>query len=340
MVVEFSSGKEASGYGVLPGWQGEHDRGRRSYGADDCQVRRSGEGGRRGGRHGRPGRSAAWDVSRFGCGGEEDDDGEIIATRGGSGDGGEERLEEGVYERSDGGGAAHAAAEPADGATGEASADDEARHGEGEFAPGELRGGESAVQPEFGQGLFALRIAELSAEGRAGDAGEPHDAAEDDDAESRRLVVEPMCSIEEEFAHHKPGLARVNNGSFGSCPKSVLAAQAAWFRWWLRQPDGCYFGPLEAQLLRARQEVANLIHAPVEEVFLLENVTASASMVALDVMWSFAEGRYSKGDAILMLNFTYGAMKKAFQVSLSLRPHAINSSDFNILHKRKTSMHP
>jgi hypothetical protein len=110
-------------------------------------------------------------------------------------------------------------------------------------------------------------------------------------------------------------LARLNNGSFGSCPKSVLAAQAAWSRWWLRQPDECYFGPLETQLYRARGEVAKLIHAPVEEVFLLENVTASASIVALDVMWSFAEGRYRKGDSIFMLNFTYGAVKKAFHVS-------------------------
>jgi len=129
-----------------------------------------------------------------------------------------------------------------------------------------------------------------------------------------------LAGVEAEFAHHKAGLARLNNGSFGSCPKSVLAAQAAWCQSWLRQPDECYFGPLEKQLHRARREVASLIHAPVEEVFLLENVTASASMVALDVMWALAEGRYCKGDSILTLNFTYGAVKKAFQVRLPLLP--------------------
>lgn len=117
-----------------------------------------------------------------------------------------------------------------------------------------------------------------------------------------------------EFAHHKPGLVRLNNGSFGSCPASVLAAQADWCRWWLRQPDECYFGPLEEHLYQARKEVADLIHVHVEEVVLLENVTAAASMVALDVMWAFAEGLFSKGDSILTLNFNYGAVKKAFKV--------------------------
>ena len=120
--------------------------------------------------------------------------------------------------------------------------------------------------------------------------------------------------IAKEFAHHKPGLVRLNNGSFGSCPASVLAAQANWCHWWLRQPDECYFGPLEEHLYQARKEVADLIHVHVEEVVLLENVTAAASMVALDVMWAFAEGLFSKGDSILTLNFNYGAVKKAFKV--------------------------
>eukprot|EP00850_Spirogloea_muscicola_P003522 SM000014S00310 [mRNA] locus=s14:658029:658271:+ [translate_table: standard] len=40
------------------------------------------------------------------------------------------------------------------------------------------------------------------------------------------------------FAHHAPGVARVNNGSFGCCPAPVLAAQEAWRRRFLEQPDG------------------------------------------------------------------------------------------------------
>jgi hypothetical protein len=232
------------------------------------------------------------------------------------GEGRGEKIRGGVHEGGDAGGAALPAAESQDGAPGEAGAAHEARHGEGEHAPGELRGGESPLPPDLSQGLSALRIAELPHEGGARDAGESHAAPQDDDAQPRGL--NQALSIEEEFAHHKPGLARLNNGSFGSCPKSVLTAQNAWSQWWLRQPDECYFGPLKQALHRSRQEVARLIHAPVEEVFLLENVTAAASMVALDVMWAFTEGRYRKGDSILTLNFTYGAVKKAFQVSISL----------------------
>lgn len=127
-------------------------------------------------------------------------------------------------------------------------------------------------------------------------------------------------SIAEQFAHHKPGVARLNNGSFGSCPQSVLAAQAAWSHLWLTQPDEFYFGPLEEGLHAARAAIAHLIHAPVEEVVLVENVTAAASLVALDVMWAFVEGRYNKGDSILMLNFTYESVKKAFKVNAYTTP--------------------
>ena len=100
----------------------------------------------------------------------------------------------------------------------------------------------------------------------------------------------------------------------------------------MRQPDEFYFGSLEQGLHRARQEVANVIHAPVEKVFLLENVTAAASMVAMDVMWAFAEGRYCKENSILTLNFTNGAVKKAFQVSISFSFSVYNRfTEFNAL---------
>lgn len=65
-------------------------------------------------------------------------------------------------------------------------------------------------------------IVELFVEGRVGDVGELYDVVEDDDVELRRLVVELMCLIEEEFVYYKLGLVCVNNGSFGSCFKLVL----------------------------------------------------------------------------------------------------------------------
>ena len=319
MVLTSSCGGKSCDGVLQREFQGQFEAGRRHDGEDDRQVGQAGEGcGREvgGGGRGRGGRRGG-----SGGGGGAAEGFEGGEERGGEGGGVGGRGEEGgvrggVYEGGDAGGAALPAAEPQDDAPGEAGAPDEAGHGPRKHAPRELRGREPALPPEFGQGLSALRIAELPHQGGARHAGESHAAPEDDDAQPRG-VAKFQSSIEQEFAHHKPGLARLNNGSFGSCPKSVLAAQDTWSRWWLRQPDECYFGPLEQGLHRARQEVANLIHAPFEEVFLLENVTAAASMVALDVMWAFAEGRYCKGDSILTLNFTYGAVKKAFQVGFS-----------------------
>lgn len=115
-----------------------------------------------------------------------------------------------------------------------------------------------------------------------------------------------------EFGHHERGAARLNHGSFGSCPKSVLAAQAEFAQTWLKQPDAFYFGGVEAALLQARRAVAEHVNCPVHELVLIDNATTSATIVAMDVMWALAEGRYAKGDTILMLNFAYKAVSNAF----------------------------
>ncbi|KAL3681300.1 hypothetical protein R1sor_024256 [Riccia sorocarpa] len=116
-----------------------------------------------------------------------------------------------------------------------------------------------------------------------------------------------------EFSHHERGAARLNHGSFGSCPKSVLAVQEEWTQRWLKQPDEFYFDGLEVGLLEARKAVAEHVNCPVEELVLVDNATVSSSIVAMDVMWALAEGRYKKGDMILMLNFAYRAVANAFQ---------------------------
>lgn len=136
--------------------------------------------------------------------------------------------------------------------------------------------------------------------------------------ESREEEVR-QATLESEFSHHLPYVARLNNGSFGSAPKRVLDVQAQWNQQWLQQPDEFCWDPLTEGFLAARQQIAELIQAPsVDEVVLLENATTGASMVALDVMWAFVERKYNKGDSILMFDSAYGAVKKAFQVKCVL----------------------
>lgn len=122
------------------------------------------------------------------------------------------------------------------------------------------------------------------------------------------------ATLQREFAHHEPGVARINNGSFGSAPKCVLDDQAEWKAQWLRHPDAFCWDPLTDGFLAARKGLAELIGYPdVDEVVLLENATSGAAIVALDCMWGFLEGRFQQGDAILMFDSAYGAVKKCFQ---------------------------
>ncbi|XP_020087118.1 putative L-cysteine desulfhydrase 1 isoform X1 [Ananas comosus] len=122
------------------------------------------------------------------------------------------------------------------------------------------------------------------------------------------------AEIAAEFSHHDPSVARLNNGSFGSCPGSVLAAQARWQRLYLAQPDEFYFNRLQPGLLRSRAAVREVIGAEeVGEVSLVDNATTAAAIVLQHVAWSFTEGAFRKGDAVVMLHYAYGAVKKSIQ---------------------------
>ena len=198
----------------------------------------------------------------------------------------------------------------------------EAREGNDAGAGGEAR---EHVPPAAGDGVEALATAEPrrceTGDARGAVAAtraelERHAAADDDShavsgvAGEARAVV-----IQREFAHHHPGVARLNNGSFGSAPRRVLDDQAQWNAQWRRHPDEFCWDPLSDGFFAARQGLAELIGNPdVEEVVLLENATTGAAIVALDCMWEFLEGRYHPGDAIVMFDSAYGAVKKCFQV--------------------------
>ncbi|KAJ0520580.1 putative isopenicillin-N epimerase [Helianthus annuus] len=142
---------------------------------------------------------------------------------------------------------------------------------------------------------------------------------EDDDT-NNHLPKKPKPSyitapeVHHEFAHHEPTVARINNGSFGSCPASIIAAQQHWQLKFLQQPDDFFFNTLPSQILRSRTLIKDLINADdVTEVSIVDNATTAAAIVLQHVGWAFAEGRFNKGDAVVMLHCAFQAVKKSIE---------------------------
>ncbi|KAK9202059.1 hypothetical protein WN944_017268 [Citrus x changshan-huyou] len=122
------------------------------------------------------------------------------------------------------------------------------------------------------------------------------------------------AEIRDEFSHHQHGVARINNGSFGSCPKSVLADQQKWQLKFLQQPDDFYFNSLRKGILESRAAVKDLINADdVGEISLVDNATTAAAIVLQQIGRGFTEGRFHRNDTVLMLHCAFQAVKKSIQ---------------------------
>ncbi|GAA0183082.1 hypothetical protein Leryth_011598 [Lithospermum erythrorhizon] len=124
--------------------------------------------------------------------------------------------------------------------------------------------------------------------------------------------------IAAEFSHHDPAFARLNNGSFGCCPSTIISAQKKWQLKFLENPDYFYFNTLQPSILRSRHLIKSLINADdVEEISIVDNVTTGAAIVLSDTTWSFFTGHFNQGDAVLILQKAYGAIKNSVTAYVS-----------------------
>ncbi|XP_009366026.2 LOW QUALITY PROTEIN: probable L-cysteine desulfhydrase, chloroplastic [Pyrus x bretschneideri] len=135
---------------------------------------------------------------------------------------------------------------------------------------------------------------------------------------SKKLKLSPnfitAAEIAAEFSHHDPNVARINNGSFGSCPASLIEAQRRWQIKNLAQPDQFYFNELKKGIHHSRTIIKELINADhVDEVSLVDNATTAAAIVLQQTAWGFSESKFEKGDAVVMLHYAYGAVKKSIE---------------------------
>ncbi|KAH9733841.1 putative L-cysteine desulfhydrase [Citrus sinensis] len=117
-----------------------------------------------------------------------------------------------------------------------------------------------------------------------------------------------------EFSHHAQNKARINNGSFGCCPKSVLSAQQKWQLEFLKQPDDYYFNRLKDGIFKSRLAIKELVNADhIDEISIVDNATTAIAIVLQSVAWEFLQGKFNKGDAAVTLQYAYGAVKKSLE---------------------------
>lgn len=139
-------------------------------------------------------------------------------------------------------------------------------------------------------------------------------ASDDDHIPNGSGITTTPPDIQFEFAHHDPTIARINNGSFGSCPASVISAQQEWQLRWLQQPDDFYFNTLKPSILKTRLIIRDIINADhVEEISIVDNATTAAAIALQHVTWSFFSAKFQQGDAAIILHYAYGAVKKSLQ---------------------------
>lgn len=103
-----------------------------------------------------------------------------------------------------------------------------------------------------------------------------------------------------------PAVVFLNHGSFGACPREVLAAQRAWQDTMERNPVE-FLGRRSAALLRdAREALGRFVGASTDDLVFVPNATTGANTVARSLA-------LQPGDEVLATDHEYGACDATWQ---------------------------
>jgi isopenicillin-N epimerase len=103
-----------------------------------------------------------------------------------------------------------------------------------------------------------------------------------------------------------PDVVFLNHGSFGACPREVIAAQQHWVLEMERNPVE-FLGRRSAQLLaQARERLAGYLGADAADLVFVPNATTGVNIVARSLA-------LSPGDEILSTDHEYGACEATWQ---------------------------
>ncbi|MFT3773164.1 MAG: aminotransferase class V-fold PLP-dependent enzyme [Minicystis sp.] len=103
-----------------------------------------------------------------------------------------------------------------------------------------------------------------------------------------------------------PEVTFLNHGSFGSCPRVVLAAAEAMRERIEREPVRFFVGELEGLYDQARAEVGALVGADADDLAFVPNATAGVATVLRSL-------ELSPGDELLTTDHAYNACKNALE---------------------------
>ena len=126
-----------------------------------------------------------------------------------------------------------------------------------------------------------------------------------------------------------PTLTYLNHGSFGACPKALLAVQKGWRDKMEANPTRFLGRELEDLLDWSRSEVAAFVGADADDMALVQNATAGINTVLRSL-------RFERGDEVMTTDHAYnatlnavryGAAKDGARVVLAQVPFPITGPD-------------
>lgn len=107
----------------------------------------------------------------------------------------------------------------------------------------------------------------------------------------------------------EPGLDFLNHGSFGACPRAVLAVQDELRRELEAQPVAFLARRLEARFDTAREALADFLGARSDDLVVVANATTGVNTVLRSL--AFGSGAFEPGDELLTTDHAYNACRNA-----------------------------